>query len=116
MRPGAWLSGSGPARQAGGHWFEPSTAHQSFITQTNTHGVSLVGVVVEGLFPGPPVKDLFGRDLRSDEVTDGGTQEGAEWFGEVCADVAAALDVDALEECLVDLPAEYRVGLEVRRA
>jgi hypothetical protein len=85
-------------------WFEPSSAHQTFVTQTNTHGVAPVGVVVEGLFPGLPVDVMVAWGLRGHEVADGRAQERAEGFSEVGADIAAALDVDALEERLIDLP------------
>src|SRR5438105_2664987 len=37
-KPGAVSSvGRAPARQAGGHWFEPSTAHKSVVRMSRAH-------------------------------------------------------------------------------
>ncbi|HZQ64456.1 MAG TPA: hypothetical protein VFA66_04435 [Gaiellaceae bacterium] len=53
----------------------------------------------------------FGRD----EIANSWAEERREWLAEVGSDIAAALDVDALEEGLVDLSPEHGVCAEVHR-
>jgi hypothetical protein len=112
--PGEQARTVAPSRQAGGHWFEPSTAHQIVVSQTNTRGVFLAGVVVEGVLPRLPVEDLVASDVGCDQVANGRTEERAERFGEIGADATGAFDVDALEEGLIDLASKYSVRSEIR--